>query len=399
MVKATPLFIVAVIAFFTLCVYAKENRPFASHTDYNRSIKVSKYSQKELDDHVREYYKIWKKDFLVKEKEFYRIATDKKDHSKTFSEAQGYGMMITAYLAGEEKEAKKIFDALFRYAKAHPSMIKKEFMTWKVPEKKGESDSAFDGDADIAFALLLAHKQWGSGGEINYKKEALLIIDSLLKYTIGEKSSLPLLGDWVDQNAKVYNQYTTRSSDFMPDHFLAFYNYTKNDRWLDAVKASLNALKEIQNLPINKTSLVSDFIRYDKSKKKYLPTSRRFLETEDNSYYYNACRVPLRIGAYALLNNDQESKEILKKMISWIKKSSKNSAENIKSGYRLDGSVIGDYFSIAFVAPFGVGAKAILDQAFLDSIYETIKDRHENYYEDSITLLSLLLITNNYWLP
>jgi len=38
-------------------------------------------------------------------------------------------------------------------------------------------------------------------------------------------------------------------------------------------------------------------------------------------------------------------------------------------------------------------------QEFLDSLYDYIKTRHENYYEDSINLLCQLLITNNYWDP
>ncbi len=399
MVKTMPFAIAVLLALFTLCSNAKETKSFPSHTVYKKSISPSKYSQDDLDDHVREYYRRWKKDFLVKEGVFYRIATDKKDRSRTVSEGQGYGMIITAFFAGEDKDAKKIFDGLFNFAKANPSDIRKEFMTWQVPAKKGESDSAFDGDADIAFALLLADRQWGSEGVINYKKEALTVINSLLKYTVGAKSSLPLLGDWVDPNGKSYNQYTTRSSDFLISHFKTFYKYTKNDRWANVVKSCLKALTFIQRLPTNKTSLVSDFIIYKKNEKTYLPAPRRFLETEDDSYYYNACRVPLRIGADALLNDDKNSKEILKNMLRWIVKSTKNDAKNIKSGYRLDGVIIGEYFSIVFAAPFGVAAKAVLNQSFLDSVYETIKDRHENYYEDSVTLLSLLLITNNYWSP
>ncbi len=399
MVKIMPLAILATLMLFTLFSNANERFAFPTHTVYKNSISPSKYSQSDLDNHVREYYHRWKKEFLIKEETLYRIATDKKDHSRTVSEAQGYGMIITVFFAGEDKEAREIFDGLFRFSKSNPSDICKDFMTWQVPAKKGESDSAFDGDADIAFALLLAHKQWGSKGTINYKKEALTIIDSLLKYTIGKDSSLPLLGDWVNPDGEKYNQYTTRSSDFLISHFKTFYKYTKNSRWLDVIAACQNALNSIQTLPQNKTSLVNDFIRYEKNKKTYLPTSRHFLENEDNSYYYNACRVPLRVGADALLNDDNNSKKILKKMIGWVQKSSQNDAKNIKSGYRLDGSVIGEYFSIVFAAPFGVAAKATLNQSFLDSIYETIKQRHENYYEDSVTLLSLLLISNNYWSP
>ena len=55
--------------------------------------------------------------------------------------------------------------------RAHPSEIDSRLMDWNVPEPEG-NDSAFDGDADIAFGLLLADAQWGSAGRVNYKAEA-----------------------------------------------------------------------------------------------------------------------------------------------------------------------------------------------------------------------------------
>ena len=41
-------------------------------------------------------------------------------------------------------------------------------MGWEVPpDEPGGTDSAFDGDCDIAYALLLADAQWGSAGAID----------------------------------------------------------------------------------------------------------------------------------------------------------------------------------------------------------------------------------------
>ena len=379
---------------------ARPSHPFPSHQNYYNSILVSEFSQKTVDNHVRRFYDIWKKDFLVKVEKTYRIASDKKDKHRTVSEGQGYGMMIIAYMAGYDKDAQEIFDGMYLFAQHHPSALHKELMTWQVPAKEKESDSAFDGDVDIAFALLLADKQWGSQGKINYKEEAKRRIDAIMMYTIGSKSFLPLLGDWVEEDGKKYNQYTTRSSDFMLSHFKTFYAFTKDKRWLNVVNATQKALKDIQTLPQNKTALVSDFLYYDHKKKHFLPTKRTFLETEDNSYYYNACRVPWRISVDALLNHDLKSRQIVQDMLYWIYKSTKTKAQNIKSGYRLDGSVIGDYATTAFIAPFGVAAKSDQNmQKFLDDIYTRIYNKHENYYEDSINLLCLLIISENYWQP
>jgi hypothetical protein len=186
----------------------------------------------------------------------------------------------------------------------------------------------------------------------------------------------------------------------MLSHFRTFYRATGDKRWLETVNACQRAAEDIQNLPTNTSMLLPDFLYYDKKRKHFFPTERHFLETEDDSYYYNACRDPWRIGADALLNESERSRQIVQKMLYWIWHASRKDPMQIKSGYHLDGRKIGDYFSIAFVAPFGVAAKTDPRmQEYLDAIYEAIKNRHENYYEDSISLLSQLIITDNYWDP
>jgi hypothetical protein len=32
-------------------------------------------------------------------------------------------------------------------------------------------------------------------------------------------------------------------------------------------------------------------------------------------------------------------------------------------------------------------------------VYDTVYDTHEDYYEDSVTLLCLLIMTGNFWVP
>ena len=375
--------------------------PFPHFVSYQSACTLSHYTPTQAAKNVAHYYQLWKKDFLIKEGKLYRVAADKKETSRTVSEGQGYGMMIVALMAGEERDTQKIFDGLFRFVKAHPSEIESHFMTWQVPAKKGESDSAFDGDADIAYALMLASKQWGDGGKIDYAKEAKKMIDALGKKVIGRDSYLPLLGDWVDQDGKEYNQYTTRTSDFMLSHFRAFYRFGGDKRWLKVIEQTQRALEDIQALPSNKTGLVSDFIYHDKKTESFLPTKRDFLEEQDDSYYYNACRVPWRVGLDGLLSGDKNSIMIAQKMTAWIVKTSSQKATHIKAGYRLSGNVIDDsYYSAVFMAPFGVSAK--LDAAYqplFDDVYETVKSMHENYFEDSVNLLSQLIMIDAFWDP
>ena len=102
----------------------------------------------------------------------------------------------------------------------------------------------------------------------------------------------------------------------------------------------------------------------------------------------------------ALLNADSASKTEVVKIIKWLAGSTFGVASNIKAGYTLNGTPIGHYSTSFFVAPFGVGA--MLDstqQSFLNDIYKLVYNKRENYYEDSVNILNLLVLTGNYWQP
>ena len=38
-------------------------------------------------------------------------------------------------------------------------------------------------------------------------------------------------------------------------------------------------------------------------------------------------------------------------------------------------------------------------QQWLNDVYDSVRGIHEDYYEDSVTLLCLLVMTGNYWDP
>ena len=183
--------------------------PFPQHVTYaSGTIRPNQRTQTQQDDDVRAFYDGWKTDFVLAAgtdpsgKPLYRIAFGKTDpnREKTVSEGQGFGMLIVALMAGDDPNAQTIFDGLWRFTRAHPRCIDPRLMGWRVPEDPDGSDSAFDGDCDTAYALLLADKQWGSAGEINYHAEAVQLITAILQSTIGPDSLLPTKGD-VGSNA------------------------------------------------------------------------------------------------------------------------------------------------------------------------------------------------------
>ncbi|NPA88150.1 MAG: hypothetical protein GXO01_05520 [Epsilonproteobacteria bacterium] len=346
----------------------------------------------EYDRYVKEFYDYWKKNYLIKNDDgTYRVAFDKNDKSRTVSEGQGYGMIIVANMYNYDPKAREYFDGLYKFVQKHPSKFSDHLMAWQYPESDEGEDSAFDGDADIAYALILANKIWGSNGEINYKEEAKKVLKDIWDKTIGPDSKLPMLGDWVDPDGKKYNQYTFRSSDCMLSHFKVFASFTGNKEWLDVENACKNALFRVQN---DETGLIPDFIV--KQNDKFVPADENFLEgVHDGDYHYNACRVPMRLGADALIYDDDFSDDFTYKMSDWLT-STISAPNDIKSGYTLDGTAYNDYFSTAFATPFAVGLRKRFEIASND-IFDFVKDKKENYYEDSLNLISMSILSGRYY--
>jgi hypothetical protein len=89
------------------------------------------------------------------------------------------------------------------------------------------------------------------------------------------------------------------------------------------------------------------------------PVAGGFLEgPNDGRYFYNACRDPWRLAIDVLVSGDARARVAVERINAWIRTATGEDPTQIKSGYKLDGTMIGgaDYLSMAFVAPLGVGA-------------------------------------------
>ena len=386
-------------------------RPFPQHVTYAPgTIRPTVQTQSQQDTDVRNFYTYWKQKYLktagktTAGNPLYRISFGSTDPGRTVSEGQGYGMVIVALLAGYDVNAQAEFDGLWEFSRKYPSTIDRRLMGWQVPTDPGGSDSAFDGDADIAYGLLLADAQWGSTGRINYKAAAQTVIAGILAATIGPQSRLPTLGDWVETNGSPYNQYTPRSSDFMPAHFRAYGRATNDPVWNQVVTQVQSVITSLQTNYSPQTGLLPDFI-VPKSSADHTPkpAGANFLEgANDGKYAYNAGRVPWRIGTDALLNNDAKSLAAARKISEWARGATGGDPLKIRAGYALNGTPLSgsNYFTSFFVAPIGVAAMLTpAQQPWLNQIYTAVRTRHEDYYEDSVTLQCLLVMTGNYWNP
>jgi endo-1,4-beta-D-glucanase Y len=382
-----------------------QSKPFPQAVSYAGCIKPA-VSQATMNSDVSSYYTYWKGKYLKTGLSSlpggYYIQGEITGSPDGFtplgsSEGQGYGMVIVALMAGFDANAKTYFDGLYKTARAFRSVNHQHLMGWVVADNiaaQGHFDSATDGDMDIAYALILAHYQWGSGGTINYLQEAINTINAIKLKNVTNNNRLNL-GDWDSKTT-----YDSRPSDWMMDHMRAFYAVTNDQTWLNVINNLYSVYNSfIANYSPN-TGLITDFVINNPVQ----PCPPNFLDEypETNTWSYNACRVPLRIVMDYAQYGSTSSQTISNKLVNWVKSATGSNAANIQAGYNMNGTPGNDvnYQAAVFIAPF-VAASVVnsANQTFLNNGWNLIKGMKENYYNDSYNLQCMLFISGNWWKP
>lgn len=380
-------------------------KPFPQQVNYAGVIKPNHVTQESLNASVSSYYDNWKKKYLKNDLSSlpggYYVKGEITGDADGFkplgtSEGQGYGMVITVLMAGYDSNAQKIYDGLFKTARTFKSSQNPNLMGWVVADSKkaqGHFDSATDGDLDIAYSLLLAHKQWGSNGAVNYLKEAQDMITKGIKASNVTNNSRLNLGDWDSKSS-----LDTRPSDWMMSHLRAFYEFTGDKTWLTVINNLYDVYTQFSNKYSPNTGLISDFV----VKNPPQPAPKDFLDESEytNAYYYNASRVPLRIVMDYAMYGEKRSKVISDKVSSWIQNKTNGNPSKIVDGYQLNGSNIGSYPTAVFVSPFiAASITSSNNQKWVNSGWDWMKNKRESYFSDSYNLLTMLFITGNWWKP
>lgn len=406
--KKRSLLILSLIVSLTI---QAQFRPFPQHVNYAAgTIKPSKYTQKQLDSITFTFYEMWKNKYLrndCNDGQYY-VYFDTKN-TLNVSEGLGYGMLITAYMAGIDPLAKFYFDGLYNFYKAHPSAINPYLMAWEqVPgcqnNPNGGNNAATDGDIDIAYGMLLAKAQWGNKCVAQYDQEGINVINAIMKDEINPETYSIKLGDWAQKHEPKF-YYATRSSDFIMDHFKVFRNYSTDAKWDSVIDRNYKLIENITTKYAPKTGFMPDFIvDIDKGGR---PATRDFLESDnDGSYYYNSCRYPWRISMDYLLYGDQRAKNAMIKINDFLIQNTGGDAWKISSGYKLNGDPVAggrDYTTPSFIAPFTISA--MIDkkyQNWLDASYDALlgqKFEDNGYYENTVKTLALIVISGNSWAP
>ncbi|HEX3695419.1 MAG TPA: glycosyl hydrolase family 8 [Polyangia bacterium] len=410
---------------------ANTGQMFGSHK-FQYPAGTIKPSAANLDAAVAAFYDKWKAAYVVSDCGGAYIATGGGTgaiaNTVDVSEGQGYGMAIVPMMAGHDPNAQKTFDALYAVYHMFGSINDPNLMSWSiqegcmVPHGNGDiNDSATDGDMDIAYGLVLADRQWGSAGAINYLAEAKKIIGSIKAHEVNPTTNIMMMGDWSDIKAPYYTvrymsmdgpyggdqpfanfYYGTRPSDFMIDHFRAYARASGDQSWMAVVDATHTLVKKLEDGFASSTGLLPDFVEHLDTNPT--PAMANYLESEaDGRVGYNSCRVPWHLATDYIVSGDVRAKTEAQKITTWIKGKTGSDPTKIVDGYELNGANAGTGKVFAFEAPFGVAA--IVDasnQAWLDAIWKDMVTNSTgtvSYYDDSIKMLSILIMSGNWFAP
>jgi len=137
-----------------------------------------------------------------------------------------------------------------------------------------------------------------------------------------------------------------------------------------------------------------------------IPAQPHYLESQyDGLYNFNACRVPWRVAADYLTSGDTTAAGFLTPINRWIRSTTKDNPDNISAGYNLSGEDLPrrNYEALCFIAPFAVSAMISRDnQPWLNKVWDYLvhfKRKDFDYYDNSIKMIHLIILSGNYWGP
>jgi hypothetical protein len=313
--------------------------------------------------------------------------------NSTVSEGIAYGMIIAVMF-----DDQPLFDALFGYALTffNPNGL----MSWYIAPDGSQAlghGGATDSDEDMAWALLMAHRQWGGQGALSetYLSHAQRQIERVWRFEVDHDrfDGMLLPGDeW--RGRDVFNP-----SYFAPHQYRLFGEISGEragfarviERGYEIVFKSLNKThKNAEN------GLVPAWCNAAGEPVEAFPGAM-------TNYQTDSARLPFRLGQDFAYHGDERARRYLALVSDFF---ANVGADRIGDGYTLSGQPAPDPRtpqpnpgSAVFVGGAAVGAQHdARHQHFIDA-YARIRTgkllARSRYYNHCWTVLSLLMLTGN----
>lgn len=313
--------------------------------------------------------------------------------NSTVSEGIAYGMLIAVMF-----DDQPLFDGFWGYAQLF--LNGSGLMDWYIApdgHTRLGTGAATDADEDMAWALLMAHRQWGSGAHQGYLDDAKRLIHAVYETEVdhGERCDMLLPGDdW--RGRDVFNP-----SYFAPNQFRLFGEVTgERNAWRQVVDEGYRVLFRSLNATNGNrdNGLVPAWCTSEGVPVEAFPGAL-------TNFQYDSARTPFRIIQDFQGSQDERARRYLGDVTAFF---ASVGANHIVDGYALSGRPAPDPKasrpnpgSAVFVGCAAAGA--MFDpahQAFLDAAYTRIRTgellARSRYYNHCWTVLCLLMLTGNF---
>jgi endo-1,4-beta-D-glucanase Y len=352
------------------------------------------------DEDARKAYQVWKETLVRSEgangfRRVVRPDTPDGIPFSTVSEGISYGMILAVYF-----DDQPLFDDLFRYSLHWANET--GLMKWYINPEGTEGcpgdetcGAASDADEDIAFALIMADKQWGGAGALDksYRDYALRHIALVKQYEVTPGFVFTPGNEW---KGDVVNL-----SYFAPAFYRIFGRYSNDEEFWNKV---IDVNYEILFVTLNEKNgnlnngLVPAWSTLTGEPIEGFPGALTYHQTD-------SVRTPIRMAQDFCWNGDARAKAYLDKLSNFF---IAIGADRITDGYLLDGTPNPEFgpreqtSSAVFVASAGIAAMAAGgDPKYVQQTYDLLKGLNLNirsvYYQLSWTAMALNFMTGNYF--
>lgn len=305
------------------------------------------------------------------------------EKDSTVSEGIGYGMLIAVFMGDQ-----MLFDELWKYERLW--LDGNGLMDWYISADGTQrlgTGAATDADEDMAYALVMADRQWGGQGSLD-KAYLDYAKDQIRRFGDHEifEGKLARGGDgWGDWN-------NVNISYFAPSYYRVFAAVDGNQSLWDAV---LKTVYDTIDNALNATN--------GNQSNGLVPAwcTSMGVPGSPGNYQYDSCRTPFRIGLDWCLFGEMRAHDYVAKTSAFF---APMHALGVADGYALNGAAqpaTPGGHSAAFVGPAAVGAMSdAVYGAFVDEAYGALAGgmlvAGGTYYDESWTVLSLLMLTGNF---
>ena len=348
---------------------------------------------------VKAAYEKWKTDTVTSDGAggFLRVKRPKDpglEANSTVSEGIAYGMLIAVYMGDQS-----LFDGLWKYEQLW--LDKNGLMDWYISANGKDrlgTGAATDADEDMAWALLMADRQWGGKGTLN---DSYL---NIAKHQIEQVYNTEIQDDKLIKPGDTWGDWSTvNPSYFAPSYYRAFAKASGNDKWNQVLQTSYETLAKSLNSANGNADngLVPAWCTSDGAPNPNVFKSGGGGSDAPTHYQYDSCRTPFRIALDFCQNGEPRAQTYVAKTSQFF---SGIGAKLIVDGYDLNGSPRPQNQSgqsAAFVGPAAVGAMGSASfQRFIQEGYDNVATMSllvgGDYYDESWTVLSLLMMSGNF---